>query len=79
MAEPTEAAAATEPTITIDGTQYKVSDLSEQAKSQITNLRVTDQEIARLQQQMAIAQTARTAYANALKKELPTQEPPAAE
>jgi hypothetical protein len=79
MAEPTEAPTATEPTITIDGTQYKVSDLSEQAKSQITNLRVTDQEIARLQQQMAIAQTARTAYANALKKELPIQESPAAE
>lgn len=58
-------------TITIDGKDYALEDLSEAAKSQLTNLRVTDQEIARLQQQLAITQTARTTYANALKTELP--------
>lgn len=59
-------------TVLIDGTEYKLADLSENAKNQLINLRVVDQEIQRLQQQMAIVQTARTAYANELKKELPT-------
>lgn len=57
--------------LTIDGTEYNVADLSENARNQVMNLRVTDQEISRLQQQLAIAQTARTAYANTLKDELP--------
>lgn len=57
--------------ITIDGSEYKLSDLSDNAKNQIMNLRVTDQEISRLQQLLAIAQTARTAYAKALAEELP--------
>jgi hypothetical protein len=58
-------------TLTIDGTEYNLAELSENARAQVTNLRVTDQEIARLQQQLAIAQTARTAYARALSAELP--------
>ncbi|ASK17932.1 DUF6447 family protein [Vreelandella alkaliphila] len=60
-------------TVTIDGQEYNLSDLSENARNQLTNLRLTDQEIQRLNQQLAIAQTARAAYANALKKELPEQ------
>lgn len=56
--------------VTIDGTEYALDQLSENARNQVVNLRVTDQEISRLNQQLAIAQTARTAYANALKKEL---------
>ncbi|MGO2147550.1 DUF6447 family protein [Halomonas sp.] len=58
-------------TVTIDGNEYNVADLSENARNQVINLRVTDQEIQRLNHQLAIAQTARTAYANALKTELP--------
>lgn len=56
--------------ITIDGNEYTLDDLNANARSQIVNLRVTDQEIARLQTQLAIAQTARAAYAQALKAEL---------
>ena len=59
-----------EKTITIDGVEYKVSDLNDNAKNQIVNLRVTDQEIASLNQKLAIAQTARVAYANALAAEV---------
>ena len=59
-------------TITIDGKEYPLESLSEAAKSQLTNLRIVDQEIARLQQQQAIAQTARNAYAQALQVELPS-------
>ena len=58
--------------ITIDGKEYALDNLSDAAKAQLTNLRVVDQEISRLQQQQAIAQTARNAYANALKAELPS-------
>ncbi|SEQ34409.1 hypothetical protein SAMN05421693_12518 [Ectothiorhodospira magna] len=60
--------------ITIDGKQYDLDSLSDNAKAQIANLRVTDQEIQRLQQQIAIAQTARSAYARALAEALPKVE-----
>ena len=56
--------------ITIDGVQYDLDTLNEIAKQQLVNLQVTDGEIARLQTQLAIAQTARAAYAQALKAEL---------
>lgn len=58
-------------TLTIDNVAYNVADLSEAARAQIVNLRVTDDEIQRLNRLLAISQTARTAYANALKNELP--------
>lgn len=60
-------------TITIDGTEYNAADLSDNAKQQVANLRVTDAEIEKLKQQMAIYQTARTAYARALAAELPKE------
>ena len=64
------AAAGKPPTVTIDGKDYAVEQLSENARNQLTNIRVTDQEIARLQQQLAIFRTARATYANALKAEI---------
>ena len=60
-------------THTINGKEYDTEQLSEAAQAQLTNLRVVDQEISRLQQQQAIAQTARNAYANALQAELPKE------
>ena len=62
----------TEPkTITINNKEYNLDDLSDNAKAQLGSLQLTDQEIIRLQQQLAIAQTARNAYAKALNEELP--------
>ena len=58
-------------TLTIDNVEYNVADLSEAARAQVVNVRVTDEEIQWLNRLLAIAQTARTAYANALKNELP--------
>jgi len=60
--------------ISIDGREYVISELSEAAKMQITNLQVVDAQIIHLQQQLAIAQTARIAYASVLKVELPKTE-----
>ena len=57
-------------TITIDDQAYDLDSLSQGAKQQLANLRVADREIARLQMQLALAQTARNAYAQALKGEL---------
>ena len=58
------------PSVTIDDKEYNLEDLSEGARSQLASLRVTDQKIAQLQTELAIVQTARMAYANALKNEL---------
>jgi hypothetical protein len=60
-------------TVTIDGTTFKLADLSENARNQLLNLQVTDAEVKRLNQQLAIYQTARAAYANALSAELPKE------
>jgi hypothetical protein len=66
--------------IKIDGVEYALNEFNEQARNQLLNLRTTDQEIARLQAQLAIAQTARAAYASALRAALPqaATQPPAA-
>lgn len=59
-----------DPTITIDGTEYSLGNLSDNAKTQIANLRYADAEIVNLQNQLAIFRTARISYAEQLKKEL---------
>lgn len=63
-----------EQSIRIDGKEYQTADLSEEALNQVTNLRVTDQEIARIEQQLAIYKTARSAYSRALADALPSTE-----
>ncbi|PTN12118.1 DUF6447 family protein [Nitrosomonas aestuarii] len=61
----------TEQKIMIDGHEYLLSSLSDEAKAQITNLRVVENEIAQLKARLAIASTAKMAYQNALKNALP--------
>lgn len=60
-------------TIKIDGKDYDAEKLSAEAKAQLVSLQVTDAEIQRLNIQLAIAQTARSAYARALQELLPKQ------
>ncbi len=57
--------------LTIDNVEYPLDSLSDVAKQQLTNLRIVDQEIARLQTQLGIAQTARAVYASGVKSNLP--------
>ncbi len=52
--------------VTINGTSYASANLSDAAKMQAGNIQVVDAELARLQQQVAIAQTARNTYIAAL-------------
>ena len=59
--------------IKIDNIDYDLDTLSEEAKAQLQSLQFCDAELARLQAQAAVLQTARAAYSNALKATLPSQ------
>ncbi len=60
-----------EPALTVNGVKYLIADLSEEAKKQVLNIQAAEAEINRLQVQLALAQTARSAYQQALKVALP--------
>ncbi len=61
-------------TITIDGKEYELDQLSENARAQLIMLQAAEGEMRRLQQLLAIAQTARNAYAQALKAALENED-----
>lgn len=61
----------TMPTIKIDGKDYDLDQLSNDAKAQLASLQFVDAELARLKAQAAALQTARMAYAKALQAALP--------
>ena len=60
------------PTIKIYNVDYDTDKLSNEARAQLINMQFCDQELARLQAQAAAYQTARMAYARAMKEALPT-------
>jgi|TARA_B110000196_G_scaffold226607_1_gene195420 hypothetical protein len=55
-------------TIKIDDKDYDVDDLSEEQKAQVGSLNFADAELVRLGFKVAAMQTARNAYATALKE-----------
>lgn len=62
---------ATQDTVKINDKEYKLADLSAEARTQLTNLRVCEAELQRLRVQTAITETARAAYGRALEAALP--------
>lgn len=60
------------PSIKINNTDYDIDKLPKEAKTQLQMLAVVEAEIKRLQAQLAIAQTAKNAYAQALSKAVTT-------
>ena len=58
--------------ITIDGKDYDTETLSDEVRAQLTSVQFVDQELARLNAQAAVMQTARIAYAKALNDALGT-------
>lgn len=62
----------TMPNIKIDNRDYDLDSLSDEAKAQLRCLQFVDAELARLQAQAAIYQTARAAYSKALQAALPS-------
>ena len=60
-------------TVTIDNIEYAVDSLSDDAKAQFASLQFVDQKLAQLQAEVAVYQTARIVYANALNAALPKE------
>lgn len=56
--------------IKIDGKDHDTEQMSEAARTQLLHLQAVDLEIQRMSMQVAIFQTAKAAYLNALKQEL---------
>ena len=60
----------TEQMVTVDGVEYKLDKLSDDAKAQLLNIQFVDAQLQQLNNELAVADTARIGYANALKVEL---------
>jgi len=58
------------PKITVDGIDYNTEDLSDNGKAQLASLQFLEVQMKKLKAEIAVYQTARSAYVNALKAEL---------
>jgi hypothetical protein len=56
--------------ITIDGVDYPMDNLSDAAKVQLANIQFVDAQIQQLNNEWAVADTARIGYTRALKTEM---------
>jgi hypothetical protein len=59
------------PNIKIDNKEYDLDTLSDECKAQLASIQFVEQELARLQAQAAVLQTAKAAYLQSLKASLP--------
>ena len=58
------------PKITVDNVEFNTEDLTDNGKSQVASLQFVDAQIKKLKAELAVYQTAKVAYTNALKAEL---------
>ena len=58
------------PKITVDGIEYNTEDLSDNGKAQLASLQFLEVQMNKLQNEIAVFQTAKAAYLAALKAEL---------
>lgn len=56
--------------ITIDEVEYSLDSLSDNAKAQIANIQFVEAQLQQLNNELAVSDTARIGYTNALKTEL---------
>ena len=56
--------------VTIDGVEHETDELSEQAQNTIRSLQFVEERLQQRRNELAVADTARTAYLNALKTSL---------
>lgn len=54
--------------LTLDGVEYNINDLSDEAKVQLQNLRFSQGLISRLRGELAVAETGQATYVRALKE-----------
>ena len=59
-----------EEVITVDDVEYKLSEMSNDAKAQFSNIQFVDHQVRQLQNEWAVSDTARLGYQAALKGEL---------
>ena len=55
--------------LSIDGVEYSFDEISENAKAQIANIQFVDVRLQQLNNEWAVADTARMAYTNVFKRE----------
>jgi hypothetical protein len=58
-------------TVKINGQEFNLADLSDTAKKLLANIRLAEARLNQLKQEASLVDTARTAYAQALMKNLP--------
>ena len=58
------------PKLTVDGIEYKTEDLSDNGKAQLASLQFLEVQMNKLKNEIAVFQTAKSAYIAALKAEL---------
>ena len=56
--------------ITIDEQEFDLTNMSEEAKTQLSNLQFVNEQILQKNNELQIAQTAKLGYSRALKREL---------
>ena len=57
-------------TVTINNKEYNLDDLTDKAKENLASLQFVQNELKKLQAQIAVFNTAASAYSNALQKEI---------
>ena len=58
------------PKITVDNIEYNTEDLSDNGKAQLASLQFLEAQMGKLNNEIAVYQTARNAYVKVLKEEL---------
>jgi hypothetical protein len=58
------------PKITVDNVEYNTEDLSDNGKAQLASLQFLEVQLSKLRSEIAVYQTAKNAYLQALKVEL---------
>lgn len=66
-------------TIKIDGVDFEIQNMTEEAKTRLASVRFCDAELRRLQREVLSMRLARNSYARALKAELDKPDPKAAQ
>ena len=61
-------------TLNIDNSEYDLDTISSECKAQLASVQFVEQELARLQANVAALQTAKAAYLQALKASLPSDD-----
>jgi hypothetical protein len=58
------------PKITLDGIEYNTEDLTDDGRAQLASLQFLESQIKKIQNEMAVYQTAKNTYVAVLKKEI---------